>query len=380
MTLPARYLQMVSTVTEAGQLEMRLKEQSMPVPKADQIIVRIEASPINPSDHGVMFGWTDMSRANTGGDGAARVLTAPVPPAGMKMMKARIGQALPVGNEGAGTVVAAGESEAAQALMGKIVAVMGGGMYGQYRCLPAAMCLPLLDGHTAKDGASSFVNPLTALCMVETMKSEGHSALVHTAAASNLGQMLNRICQADGVQLVNIVRRQAQVDLLKNMGAQYVVNSRDDDFIAQLTDAVHATGATLAFDATGGGRLASDILTAMEAAAARTPGAYSIYGSVYHKQVYLYGGLDTSPTTLSRGYGMAWGVGGWLLPNFLAKAGPEVGLRLRRRVAAELKTTFASHYTDEISLSQALEAKIVAKYNSKSTGQKFLICPQMDLA
>jgi len=264
-------------------------------------------------------------------------------------------------------------------LIGKVVAVMGGGMYGQYRCLPAAMCLPLLDGHTAKDGASSFVNPLTALSMVETMKMEGHSALVHTAAASNLGQMLNRICQADGVELVNIVRRQEQVDLLKATGAKYVVNSSDDSFMSELTDAVHATGATLAFDATGGGKLASDILTAMEGAAARTPGAYSIYGSIHHKQVYLYGGLDTSPTTLSRGYGMAWGVGGWLLPNFLAKAGPEVGQRLRERVAIELKTTFASHYTDEISLSQALDADIVAKYNSKATGQKFLICPQMEM-
>lgn len=379
MTLPTSFLQMVSTVTEAGLLEMNLKEQSMPTPKPDQIIVRIDASPINPSDHGVMFGWSDMSQAASSGTGAARVLTAPVPAAGMRVMKARIGQALPVGNEGAGTVVAAGESEAAQALIGKTVAVMGGGMYGQYRCVPAMMCLPLLEGHTAKDGASSFVNPLTALSMVETMKLEGHTALVHTAAASNLGQMLNRICMADGVELVNIVRRQEQVDLLKDLGAKYVVNSSDDNFMAQLIDAVHTTGATLAFDATGGGKLASDILTAMEGAAARTPGAYSIYGSIHHKQVYLYGALDTSPTTLSRGYGMAWGVGGWLLPNFLTKAGPEVGLRLRKRVAKELKTTFASHYTDELSLSDALDADIVAKYNAKSTGQKFLICPQMDV-
>jgi len=379
MTLPTTYLQMVSTVTEAGQLEMALTEQAMPTPKSDQVIVRIEASPINPSDHGVMFGWSDMSQASSNGDGASRVLTAPVPPAGMRMMKARIGQALPVGNEGAGTVVAAGDSDAAQALIGKVVAVMGGGMYGQYRCLPAVMCLPLMDGHTAKDGASSFVNPLTALSMIETMKMEGHSALVHTAAASNLGQMLNRICQADGVDLVNIVRRQEQVDLLLGMGAKYVVNSSDDDFMPKLIDAIHETGATLAFDATGGGKLASDILTAMEGAAARTPGAYSIYGSVHHKQVYLYGGLDTSPTVLSRGYGMAWGVGGWLLPNFLAKAGAEVGARLRMRVAKELKTTFASHYTDEISLSEALDAQTVAKYNAKTTGQKFLICPQMDI-
>jgi NADPH:quinone reductase-like Zn-dependent oxidoreductase len=379
MTLPTTYLQMVSILTEAGQLEMRLQEQPMPTPKPDQIIVRIDAAPINPSDHGVMFGWADVSQARSDGAGAARVLTAPVPPAGMRIMKARIGQALPVGNEGAGTVVAAGESEAAQALLGKVVAVMGGGMYGQYRCLPAAMCLPLMDGHTAKDGASSFVNPLTALSMVETMKMEGHSALVHTAAASNLGQMLNRICQADGVDVVNIVRRQDQADLLLGMGAKYVVNSSDDDFMAKLIDAVHETGATLAFDATGGGKLASDILTAMEGAAARTPGAYSIYGSIHHKQVYLYGALDSSPTLLSRGYGMAWGVGGWLLPNFLAKAGPELGARLRMRVAKELKTTFASHYTDEVSLSEALDAQVAAKYNAKSTGQKFLMCPQMDI-
>ncbi len=384
MTLPKTYFQMMSTLNEDGAnedgaLTMALQSVPMPLPKPDQIIVRIEAAPINPSDHGVMFGWADMSAAQSKGEGAARVLSAPVPAAGLRVMKARVGQDLPIGNEGAGTVVAAGDSEAAQALMGRVVAVMGGGMYGQYRCLPAAMCLPLLDGHTAKDGASSFVNPLTALSMVETMKMEGHSALVHTAAASNLGQMLNRICQADGVELVNIVRRQEQVDLLESMGAKYVINSSGEDFILQLTDAVHATGATLAFDATGGGKLASDILTAMESAAARTPGAYSIYGSVHHKQVYLYGALDVSPTSLSRGYGMAWGVGGWLLPNFLAKAGPELGMRLRSRVARELKTTFASHYTDEISLSQALDAKIVKTYNAKATGQKFLICPQMDM-
>lgn len=379
MTLPATYLQMLSTVTQDGQLRMELKEQPMPTPKPDQIIVRVEATPINPSDHGVMFGWTDMSGASSDGSGAQTILSAPVSDHGMGVMKARIGQALPVGNEGAGTVVAAGESDAAQALMGKTVAIMGGGMYAQYRCVPAAMALPLMDGNTAKDGASSFVNPLTALSMVETMKMEGHTALVHTAAASNLGQMLNRICIADGVELVNIVRRQEQVDLLKAIGAKYVVNSSDDDFISQLTDAIHTTGATLAFDATGGGELASNILTAMEGAAARTPGAYSIYGSVHHKQVYLYGSLDFTPTILSRGYGMAWGVGGWLLPNFLAKAGPEVGMRLRMRVAKELKTTFASHYTDEISLSEALDADIVAQYNAKSTGQKFLICPQKDI-
>ncbi len=378
MSLPTTYLQMFSTVSEDGTLRMALKDQAMPTPKPDQVIVRIEATPINPSDHGVMFGWASMNEATSSGDGSARVLTAPVSQMGMGVMKARIGQALPVGNEGAGTVIAAGSEAYAQSLIGKVVAVMGGGMYGQYRALPAAMCMPLMPGHTAKDGASSFVNPLTALCFLETMRLEGHTAIVHTAAASNLGQMLNRICQADGVDLVNIVRRKEQVDLLKDMGAKYICDSSSENFASELTDAIHATGATLAFDATGGGDLASKILSAMEAAAARTPGAYSIYGSIHHKQVYLYGGLETSPTVLSRGYGMAWGVGGWLLPNFLAKAGAEVGTRLRTRVAKELKTTFASHYTDEISLIEALDAKIVAEYNAKSTGKKFLICPQKD--
>lgn len=379
MALPETYLQMVSTVTEDGELRMELVEKIMPEPKPGQIIIQVEATPINPSDHGVMFGWSNMAAAATTGTGKDTVLTAPVPEQGLRVMKARIGQALPVGNEGAGTVVAAGDGDYAQSLLGKTVAVMGGGMYGQYRAVDAIMALPLHDGHTAKDGASCFVNPLTALSFLETMRMEDHTAIVHTAAASNLGQMLNRICQADGVDLVNIVRKQEQEDLLRNMGAKYVVNSSKESFMPDLIDAIHETGATLGFDATGGGKLASDILTAMEGAAARTPGAYSIYGSIKHKQVYLYGGLDTSPTVLSRGYGMAWGVGGWLLPNFLARAGQDVAMRLRKRVADELKTTFASVYTDEISLSEALQADVVAKYNAKTTGQKYLICPQKPL-
>ena len=376
MSSDSTYLQMFSTLTAEGELRLELKEQTMPIPGENEVLIRIEATPINPSDHGVMFGWASMASASSSGSGADTVLSAPVSEQGMAVMKARIGQSLAVGNEGAGTVVATGTSELAKSLDGKVVAAMGGGMYGQYRCVDASVCLPLLEGHIAKDGASSFVNPLTALCMIETMNLEGHTALVHTAAASNLGQMLNRICLDGGVDLVNIVRKDEQETLLREMGAKYVVNSSKDTFMADLTDAIHATGATLAFDATGGGTLASTILSAMEAAAARTPGAYSIYGSVKHKQVYLYGGLDTSPTTLNRGYGMAWGVGGWLLPNFLARVGQEVATRLRTRVATEMKTTFASHYTNEISLAEALDADIVAHYNSKSTGKKFLVCPQ----
>lgn len=366
------FKQMVSTISEDGNLTMELVDSEMPTPKSDEILVRVDATPINPSDHGVMFGAADVNAA-TNEDGK---LIAPVAPQHMGRMKARVGQALPVGNEGAGEVIAAGDDAYAQSLLGKTVAVMGGGMYSQYRCIKAIMALPLHAGNTAKEGASSFVNPLTALCMIETMKSEGHTALVHTAAASNLGQMLNRICQADDVKLVNIVRKKEQAELLKNMGAKYVVNSRDDSFMKDLTNAIHETGATLAFDATGGGTLASDILTAMETAAARTPGAYSIYGSIHHKQVYLYGSLDMSQTTLTRGYGMAWGVGGWLLPNFLAKAGMETAIRLRKRVADELTTTFASHYSHEVSLTEALQANIVKAYNAKKTGEKYLMLPQ----
>lgn len=375
MSLPDTYKQMLSTVSADGVLTLALRHVPMPTPKDDQVIVRVEATPINPSDHGVMFGWASMDAASSNGQGDDIVLTAPVTAQAMAVMKARIGQDLPVGNEGAGTVVAAGASDYAQSLIGKTVAVMGGGMYAQYRCLSAMMCMPLQVGHTARDGASSFVNPLTALSFFETMRQDGHSAIVHTAAASNLGQMLNKIGQADGVDIVNIVRRQEQVDILKSLGAKYIVNSSDDSFMADLTDAVHETGATLAFDATGGGDLASSILTAMEKAAARTPSDYSIYGSVKHKQVYIYGGLDMSPTVLSRGYGFAWGVGAWLLPNFLAKCDPEVGMRLRARVAKELTTTFASHYTDEISLAEALDADTATKYNAKATGTKYLILP-----
>ncbi|WP_458790639.1 zinc-binding dehydrogenase [Yoonia sp. MH D7] len=377
MSLPKTYLQLISTVTTDGELKMRLAEKQMPTPGADEVLVRIEATPINPSDQGVMFGASSMDKATSTGTGAETILTAPVSKQGMQAMNARVGQDLPIGNEGSGTVVAAGAD--AQELMGKVVGLMGGEMYAQYRLVKAAMCLPLGPDHTAKDGAACFVNPLTASSMVEAIRLEGHTALVHTAAASNLGQMLNRICQADGVQLVNIVRSAAQEKLLRDMGAEYVVDSSKDSFMADLTDAVHKTGATLAFDATGGGRLASDILSAMEAAAARTPGAYSIYGSVKHKQVYLYGALDTSETILTRGYGMAWGVAGWLLPNFLARVGQEVAGRMRARVVQELTTTFANEYSDEISLADALQADVVARYNAKKTGAKLLINPQLPL-
>jgi NADPH:quinone reductase len=255
------------------------------------------------------------------------------------------------------------------------VAILGGAMYSQYRCIKAVQCLVLPPGTTPAEGASCFVNPLTALGMVATMRAEGHTALVHTAAASNLGQMLNKICLKDGVGLVNIVRRPEHVDLLKKLGAVHVCNSSSPTFMDELTDALVATGATVAFDAIGGGTIAGQILTAMEAAANKTAKEYSRYGSTVHKQVYIYGGLDRGPTQFSRTFGMAWGVGGWLLTPFLQKIGFEAAQKLRERVAAEIKTTFASTYTKEISLAEALRLKEIAVYSKMATGAKYLINP-----
>jgi NADPH2:quinone reductase len=368
-------LQLRSLIKRSGELELSLASVPVPEPGPDEVLVRIEAAPLNPSDLGLLFGAADMSTAVVSGSAERPVVTAQVPPAAMKGMAARLDESMPVGNEGAGVVVAAGSSPAAQALLGKTVAVLGGAMYTQLRVMPAEQCLLLPEGATPADGASSFVNPLTALGMVATMRSEGHTALVHTAAASNLGQMLNRICQQDGVGLVNVVRKPEQAALLRSIGAVHVCDASAPTFMAELTDAIAATGATIAFDATGGGRLAGQILTAMEVALNRNAKVYSRYGSTTHKQVYLYGGLDTSPTEFNRSFGMAWGMGGWLLFPFLQKIGPAAAQALKQRVAAELKTTFKSHYTREISLVEALQPAVMAAYGKRATGEKFLINP-----
>ncbi len=373
--LPATMLQLRSLITAAGELELSLQEVPLPQPAAEEVLVRVEASPINPSDIGLLFGAADVSQAKVGGTAERPVVRAPVPAAAMKAMAARVGQSLPVGNEGAGTVVAAGASPKAQALLGRRVAGIGGEMYAQYRALRVEACLPLPEGAGAVDGASCFVNPLTALGMVETMRAEGHTALVHTAAASNLGQMLNRICLKDGVGLVNIVRKPEQAALLRGQGAVHVCDSSEADFEARLTDAIATTGATIGFDATGGGMLGGQILGAMEAALQRKATEYSRYGTSTHKQVYLYGALDMGPTTFRRTFGMAWGMGGWLLFPFLQKAGAATAQRLKQRVADELKTTFASHYSREVSLAGALSAEAIAAYGRRATGEKFLIRP-----
>jgi len=368
-------LQLRSLVKQDGTLELSLAEVETPQPKADEVIVRVEASPINPSDLGLLFGGADMSTARASGSSDRPVITANIAPPVMKAMAGRLDQSLPVGNEGAGVVVHAGESPAAQALLGKVVAILGGAMYGQYRCIKASQCLLMPEGTTPAEAASCFVNPLTALGMVETMRLEGHKALVHTAAASNLGQMLVKICLQDGVDLVNIVRKQEHVDLLKGLGARYVCDSSAPDFMESLIEALVATGATIAFDATGGGKLAGQILTAMEVALGRTAREFSRYGSTTHKQVYIYGGLDRSPTEFNRAFGMAWGVGGWLLTPFLQKIGPDAAQQLRERVAAEIRTTFASSYTKVVSLREALSLGEIAVYGQQATGQKYLINP-----
>ena len=368
-------LQLRSTVKPDGELEISLIDQDFPEPGPDEVLVRVDATPINPSDLGLLFGPADLSTLKVGGTAERPVVTARIPERAMPAMAARVGKRMPVGNEGAGVVVAAGASPQAQALQGRLVAMIGGSMYAQYRTIKASDVLPLPQGATAADGASCFVNPLTSLGFVETMRRDGHTAIVHTAAASNLGQMLNRICLKDGIALVNVVRKPEQAQLLRSQGAAYVVDSSAPTFMADLTDAIAATGATLGFDATGGGRLAGQLLTCMEAALTRGAKEYSRYGSDTHKQVYIYGTLDTGPTEFVRNFGFSWGMGGWLLFPFLNKAGPEVAARLRRRVVDELKTTFASHYSHEVTLAQALAEPAIRRYYARTTGDKYLIVP-----
>ena len=370
-------LQLRSLIREDSTLELSLGEIEMPEPGPDEVIVRVEATPLNPSDLALLLGPADISSARGSGSPERPVVTADIPATFMGMVAGRLGQSMPVGNEGAGTVIAAGSSDAAQALLGKTVGMAGGEMYARYRCMKAMLCMELPAGTSAVEGASCFVNPMTVLGMLETMRAEGHKALVHTAAASNLGQMLNRVCQEDGIELVNIVRKPEQVEILKSLGAQYICNSSSDAFVQDLTDALVATGATLAFDATGGGRLAGTILTCMEKAAAVSMTEYNRYGSDVYKQVYVYGFLDRSPTTLTINYGFSWGMGGWLLTAFLQKAGLRKMMGMRARVANGLKTTFASHYSREISLLETLSVPVITRYARQATGEKYLVRPQL---
>lgn len=368
-------LELRSLATSDGQLRLSLEPVTLDEPGPDEVVVRVEATPINPSDLGLLLGPADVATVRAEGTPDRPVIVADIPQQRLAGIRTRLDQPLPVGNEGAGTVIKAGSD--AQQYLGKKVGMWGGAMYTQLRKLRARDCIVLPDDADVTDGASMFVNPLTSLGFTETMKAEGNKAIVHTAAASNLGQMLNKICLKDGIPLVNIVRSEAQAKILRDIGARYIVDSSSPEFMAELTEAIAETGATLGFDAIGGGKLAGQILQAMETAAARSMTTYNRYGSDTFKKVYIYGSLDTGPTMINRTFGFAWSVGGWLLTPFLQKAGPEVVARMRQRVVDELKTTFASHYTKTISLTDALKPEILAAYERKATGEKYLINPSL---
>jgi len=367
-----------SMVTSDGNIEISIANVEMPIPGDDEVLIEVHAAPINPSDLGLLLSFAaDLSTINVSGSGDETVTSMKIHPALMGAMKPRIDESMPVGNEGSGIVIDAGAN--AKELIGKTVGLAGGSMYSQYRCVPAANCLVMEEGTSPAEAASSFVNPLTALAFIETMKMENHTAILHTAAASNLGQMLVKICKADDIPLVNIVRKQEQVDLLKGIGAEHVCNTSDSNFMESLVSALVTTGATLGFDATGGGNggeLPGQILAAMEVAANKTAKEYSRYGSDTYKQVYIYGGLDQSPTILKRSYGMSWGLGGWLLTPMIGRIGMEKFQAMRMRVAKEIKTTFASTYANEISFEEMLQPEIIKSYAKQATGQKYLVNPQ----
>tara|TARA_Y100000591_G_scaffold95763_1_gene81153 strand:- start:1504 stop:2613 length:1110 start_codon:yes stop_codon:yes gene_type:complete len=363
--------QLKSKISAEGLLTISIDEEEIPEPKDGEVLIKVQATPINPSDLGLLVGPADITSINEIEKG--KKVEMRVPENLIRSVSARLDQNLPVGNEGAGLVESAGKG--AEDLIGKTVGLAGGAMYSEYRCVSANNCLVMNEGTTAEQAASCFVNPLTALGMVETMKMENHKGLVHTAAASNLGQMLIKICLSENVPLVNIVRKDEHVELLRSLGAEHVCNSSSDSFMEDLVKSLIETGATLGFDATGGGKLASQILTAMEIAANKSATEYSRYGSDQFKQVYIYGGLDRNPTTLTRSFGFSWGLGGWLLTPFIGKIGMERFGELRQKVADEIDTTFQSKYSKIVSLEEALYKENIQAYTKQATGDKYLIRP-----
>lgn len=369
--LPTDGRELVSTATNDGRIRLELRPQQLAPLAEGEVLIRVEASPVNPSDMGLLYAVADPASARRDGD----ALTLDIPEKWRRAVGGRLDQAMRVGNEGAGTVIAAGNSSEAQALLGRVVATFGGAMYATYRVARASDCLLLPKGASASEGASLTVNPLTAMAMVGQMRRDGKAALVHTAAASNLGQMLVRYTASEGVPLVNIVRSPAQVELLRGLGARHVIDTSADGWNAALIDALVETDATLAFDAIGGGRLAGQLLSAMEAAQVRKGASYSVYGTNVWKQVYIYGALDTGPTEFTRNFGLQWGISGFLLTPYLMKAGAEEVAAMRARVVAERATTFVSHYTQTVSLSEMLDPQVTQAAAAKSTGAKLLIDP-----
>lgn len=362
--------QLFTTLTSDGKLTLEIAEQTFPEPTGNQVLVKMEAAPINPSDLAILTSAADFDNA----DYSEGKVVADMPEPFLSGQRGRHGQRLPAGNEGAGTVVATGDGDMAKALMGQRVACVPGTAFSQYAIADAMMCLPLGD-HDAETGASSFVNPMTALGFVETARMEGHDAIIHLAAASNLGQMLNRICVEDGMKLVNIVRKTEHVELLRQAGAQYVVNSSDDDYMKQLRAAIDETGAFLGFDPIGGGQASDQVLKAMEQVAAGRMSEYSRYGSDQDKKMYMYGRLDLSPTILTPSYGLQWCIQGWLLTPFLQRAGMETVVKMRTRVQQNLTTTFASNYKARVTLEEMLTKDAISDYRQMKTGEKYLVTP-----
>lgn len=361
--------QLTTQLDADGTLTLQLNDKTWEAPKAGQVLIKVEATPINPSDLGLLFASADTDNAvYTPGK-----IVAKMPDNATRAMKARHGIPMPAGNEAAGIVVAAGEG--AEHLLGKRIACVPGTAYATYALADTQMAFAVDDSVTAEQAASSFVNPMTALGFVETMKTEGFTGIVHAAAASNLGQMLVKICQEDNVPLVNVVRSDAQVKLLKDLGATHVLNMTDADYMPKLIDAIAETKAMIGFDPIGGGTVASQFLSAMEAAASRGA-AFSRYGSSEAKKVCIYGALDLGPTILNRAFGLTWDLSGWLLTPFMMKAGPEVVGRMRARVMKDLTTTFASHYKAHVTLEGMLTKEAVSEYNARRTGEKYLVTPQ----
>ena len=362
--------QLFTTLTADGTLTLEIAENTFKDPVGNQVLVKMEAAPINPSDLAILTSAADFENAEY----SAGKVVAKMPEPFLSGQKSRHGQRLPAGNEGAGTVVATGDSDAAKALMGQRVACVPGNAFSQYAIADAAMCLPLGD-HSSEAGASSFVNPMTALGFVENARMDGQKSILHTVGASNLGQMLNRICLEDGMGLVNIVRKDEQVELLKSQGATHIVNSSGGDFMDQLKTAIDDTDAFYGFDPIGGGKMVDNCFKAMEQVAVGKMTEYSRYGSNQQKRMFIYGRLDFAPTTLSLAYGFGFTLSGWLLTPFLANAGMETVMRMRKRVLDNLTTTFASSYKEKVDLEGMLTKEAILDYKQMKTGEKYLVTP-----
>jgi NADPH:quinone reductase-like Zn-dependent oxidoreductase len=372
--LPSHGLQLRSTLAPDGTLRLTVAQAPVAQPGPGQVVVRMEAAPINPSDLMTLLAAADPASARVEGNAVLLRIAAD----DARLRAGRFGQALNAGLEGAGTVIAAGKG--AEEFEGRAVALLSltAGTFGQYVTIDATECAALPDGVSTREGAALFCNPLTALAIAETVRLEGGHALIHTAAASNLGQMLVKICREDGLALVNVVRRQEQADLLKSLGAEHVCNSSAPGFDEELRAAIAATGATMAFDAIGGGDSVAMLHRAMEDVAVSRLGFYSPYGSMEPKQVLIYGHLDRSPIALNGDeYGMDWTVRQWAMPQTMARVGPERADELRQRILDGLKTTFASHFSREISLAEALDPTILQAYARQGTGEKYLINPML---